>query len=256
MNSEPCILAIETSGRQGSVAVARGSELLAQRELPATMRHAVELMPAVRDLTQSQGWKPNEIDHLYLSLGPGSFTGLRIAVAIARALHQATGCKLIGVPSLAVIAQNAPVEFQIVLPILDAKRGQVFAARYERDAADTLQQTAAPALVSPAAFLHEARARAEQLSSKIENAGGQNSKIQIALLGEGVDYHREALFAQPHDNVFELPKSLWPGTAATVHRLGWQMAQRGEFSDPAQLLPIYIRLPEAEEVYRKKHPAA
>jgi tRNA threonylcarbamoyladenosine biosynthesis protein TsaB len=248
--SEPRILAIETSGRHGSVAVARGPELLAQRELPATMRHAVELMPAVRDLTQAQGWKANQIDHLYLSLGPGSFTGLRIAVAIARALHQATGCKLIGVPSLDVIAENAPPEFQIVLPILDAKRAQVFAARYERDPAGTLHRTAAPALVDPAAFLQEAIDLADELQSKIEN---QKSKTQIALLGEGIEYHRAALFSTPHENVTELPKPLWHGTAATLHRLGWQHAQQNNFANPATLIPIYIRLPEAEEVFRKKH---
>jgi tRNA threonylcarbamoyladenosine biosynthesis protein TsaB len=241
LNSERRILAIETSGRQGSVAVARGSELLAQRELPATMRHAVELMPAARDLTQAQGWKANEIEHLYLSLGPGSFTGLRIAVAIARAMHQAAGCRLVGVPSLDVLAENAPPEFQIVLPILDAKRGQVFSARYERDASGILHQTAPAALVDPSVFLQVALQIAAKTHSK------------VALLGEGIDYHRPALFSAPHENVTELPKPLWYRTAGTVHRLGWQQARQNNFSDPATLLPIYIRLPEAEEVYRKKH---
>lgn len=248
--SDPRIVAIETSGRHGSVAVARGLELLAQRELSSAMRHTVELMPAVQSLTQAQGWKPSEIDHLYLSLGPGSFTGLRIAVAIARALHQATGCKLVGIPSLQVIAENAPPEFAIVLPILDAKRNQVFAARYERTSDGTLTETAAPALVDPAAFLQEALIRADHPSSKLET---RISKLKIALLGEGLDYHRPALFSTPHENVTELPKPLWYGTAATVHRLGWKQAQQNNFANPATLLPIYIRLPEAEEVYRKKH---
>ena len=90
MSASPRILAIETSGRHGSVAVAAGPTVLAMQELPATSRHAIGLMPAIRDLTEQQGWKPAEIEHLYLSLGPGSFTGLRIAVAIAHALHQAS----------------------------------------------------------------------------------------------------------------------------------------------------------------------
>ena len=248
MNSEPRILALETSGRTGSVAVAQGPALLATRELPSTMRHAVELMPAIRDLTRGQGWQPHQIDHLYLSLGPGSFTGLRIAVAIARALHQATGCKLIGVPSLDVIAQNAPTEFHIVIPILDAKRNQVFAARYERDAAGTLMQTAAAALVDPAPFLEQAITRAHELDAS-QQSKIENRKSKIALLGEGLTHFHPALSPM----IEQLSPALWPGTAATVHRLGYQLAQEDQFSDPATLLPLYIRLPEAEEVYRKKH---
>src|ERR1041384_5041989 len=142
--SLPRIVAIETSGRHGSVAVGLGPTLLAQRPLLPTARHASELMPAIRDLTREQGWTSAQIDHFYLSLGPGSFTGLRIAVAIARAMAQATGVKLVGVPSLDVIAQNAPADCDIVLPVLDAKRGQVFSARYERspDRPEELTQSA------------------------------------------------------------------------------------------------------------------
>ncbi len=250
MSESPRILALETSGRTGSVAVAQGPALLATRELSSTMRHAVELMPAIRDLTREQGWRPEQIEHLYLSLGPGSFTGLRIAVAIARALHQAIGCKLIGVPSLDVIAQNAPQEFGIVIPILDAKRNQVFAARYERDAAGTLLQTAPAALVDPMAFLDQALARAEELkASPNSDFRLQTSDFKIALLGEGLTHFHPA----PSPIIEQLPPALWPGTAATVHRLGYALAQQDHFSDPVTLLPLYIRLPEAEEVYRKKH---
>jgi tRNA threonylcarbamoyladenosine biosynthesis protein TsaB len=238
----PRIVAIETSGRHGSVVVASGPTVLAARELPPTSRHAIELMPAIADLTRAQGWTPQEIDHLYLSLGPGSFTGLRIAVAIARAMHQASGgqLKLVGVPSLDVIAHNAPAEATVVLPILDAKRAQIFSARYERNRATGELTQAAPAgLYDPASFLQKAMGRAEAMG------GGS-----VALLGEGIEYHRAAL-AVP--GVVELPKELWHARAGMVHRLGYARAVAGRFSEAATLLPLYIRLPEAEEVYRKKH---
>lgn len=242
-DSLPRIVAIETSGRHGSVAVGRGPDLLASRELPASMRHAIELMPAIRELTAAQGWTPDQIDHVYLSLGPGSFTGLRIAVAIARALAQAAGCKLVGVPSLDVIAQNAPAEFRIVLPILDAKRGQVFSARYERDEHGVLLRTRQPALVDPAAFVADAVARAQEIAA-----------TPVAVLGEGVNHHRPALFSEKTaGRVAELDHALWPGQAAIVHRLGYARALANQFDSPATLLPLYIRLPEAEEVFRKKH---
>jgi len=228
------IVAIETSGRQGSVVVAMGEQVLSERVLLPTLRHAVELMPTIQTMVAAAGWEAKSIEHVYLSLGPGSFTGLRIAVAVARSMSQAIGCRVVGVPSLDVIAQNAQ-EGEVVVPILDAKRGQVFAARYEREGERGLRLAQAAALVDPESFVREAA----------EIGGGQ-----VAVLGEGVDYHRAAITA---GGGIELPRELWAGRASVVHRLGWERALRGEFSDPATLLPIYIRLPEAEEVWRRKH---
>lgn len=236
MAKGPRIVAIETSGRIGSVAVGCGAIFLAEKQLSSALRHAVELMPAVEQMTKEQGWAAGRIEQVYLSLGPGSFTGLRIAVAIARAMVQAIGCRVVGVPSLDVIAANAPAEFGVVVPVLDAKRGEVFAARYERDADGTLVRVAGPGLVDPAKFVHEA----------VERARGR----KVAALGEGVEYHRDAVLME---GVVELEKELWAGRASVVHRLGWEKAQQGRFSDATTLLPIYIRLPEAEEVWRKKH---
>jgi tRNA threonylcarbamoyladenosine biosynthesis protein TsaB len=247
----PRILALETSGRLGSVAVALGPTLLAVRQLSPDQRHAVELMPAIRDLTQAQGWAAADIDHIYLSLGPGSFTGLRIAVAVARAMAQATagGCKLIGVPSLDVIAHNAPPEFQIVIPMLDAKRNHVFAARYERQPNGELLPTAPAALVDPNNFLTQTLTLTEKrAASPISDFRLQTSDFKIALLGEALTH-----FQPTHPHVTSLPPDLWPARAQTVHQLGYALAQANHFSDPATLLPLYIRLPEAEEVYRKKH---
>jgi len=241
------IVAIETSGREGSVAVAAGGLLLRERTLPATVRHASEMAPAVQELVRWENWAPREIEQVYVSLGPGSFTGLRVATAFARALSQAVGCKLVGVPSLDVIAQNAPHEFGVVVPVLDAKRGQVFAAQFERNAAGELERTVEAGLVDPAEFVRAAAERGRELGGK------------VAVLGEGVEYHRAALLAgaaMGGGDVAELEKNLWHGRAAVVHRLGYAMAMRGEFTEPVTLLPIYVRLPEAEEVWRRKAQAA
>src|SRR4051812_10051197 len=121
-SAAPRIVAIETSGRHGSVVVAEGERVVGERVLSPELRHAVELMPAIDELTRAAGWSPDSIEQVYLSLGPGSFTGLRIAVAIARGMAQAIGVKIVGVPSLDVIAHNAPAEYPVVVPILDAKR--------------------------------------------------------------------------------------------------------------------------------------
>ena len=231
--SDVKILAIETSSRWGSVAMGEGDLVREVVRLPEGNRHAAELMPAIQRLTEKLGWRAEEIGEVYLSLGPGSFTGLRIAIAIARAMHQAIGCKLLGVPTLDVIAENAPERFAYVVPILDAKRGQVFSARFRRESRG-LVRILGPKLVDPGAFLRET----------VELAHG----APVAVLGEGVAYHQSALAS-----VEVLDPTLWPPSAETVYRLGRKLAGEGKYADPKTLLPTYIRLPEAEEVWRKKH---
>ncbi|HVS72131.1 MAG TPA: tRNA (adenosine(37)-N6)-threonylcarbamoyltransferase complex dimerization subunit type 1 TsaB [Phycisphaerae bacterium] len=237
------ILAIETSSRAGSVALGVGGDLVMERVLPAGSRHANALMPMVAGMMAEAGWKAGELEQVYVSIGPGSFTGLRIAVAVARALAQAIGggeggVRLVAVPTLEVIAENAPGEFGMVLPVLDAKRGQVFAGVYGRDAAGGLSAIELPQVAAPEAIVELALGRAGR----------------IALLGEGVDYHRERFAAAVGGGrVVEAARELWVPRAGVVHKLGYARAVRGEFTEAGALVPAYIRLPEAEEVYRRKH---
>src|SRR4051794_6884492 len=74
----PRALAIETSGRIGSVAVARNGVTLAVEQFPHGLQHAAEIIPRIDSLCRNQGWSPADLEELYLSVGPGSFTGLRI----------------------------------------------------------------------------------------------------------------------------------------------------------------------------------
>ncbi|NNM87213.1 MAG: tRNA (adenosine(37)-N6)-threonylcarbamoyltransferase complex dimerization subunit type 1 TsaB [Phycisphaerae bacterium] len=239
--NQPRIVAIETSGRIGSVAVGLGPQFLAERQFTAGMNHAIELMPTLRDLTVAQGWQPRQIQHVYLSIGPGSFTGLRIAVMVARSLAQAIGCLVVAVPTLDVLTQNAPAEARHLAVILDAKRGHVYAARYCRGAsaaagAGGWHCTAGPILTSPEEFVRQ-------------------SPKPLYVLGEGVDYHRPALRAGVDDDadLIELGRESWVARAAAVHELGWAMAGRGIFADVGSLVPLYIRLPEAQELWNRRH---
>ena len=234
MDKPPRLVAIETSSRIGEVAVARGPEVLGQRQFSKAMRHAVELMPAIRDLTQAQGWKPSDIDAVYVSAGPGSFTGIRIAITIARALQQAIGCQLVGVPTVDVLAANAPPEVEHLAVIMDAKRGQIYAAGYQRDVKSTeLRRTSGPLLTTPADFLAQA-------------------PRPLHIQGEGIDYHRPVI-AAAHGVIIELDKSLWQPRAVMVHQIGLALTRAGVFTPLNDLLPIYLRKAEAEEVWEKKH---
>jgi tRNA threonylcarbamoyladenosine biosynthesis protein TsaB len=235
-HAEPRILAVETSSRNGSIALAAGERLLAYRpfdQTRPTRDHAVDMLPMLDATLAELGWQPGDIQHIYVSAGPGSFTGLRIAFSFAKTLAFSLGCKLVLVPTVEVLAANAPPDAINVAVVLDAKRSQVYTAAFSRDAAgQPLRQVYPTQVVAPAEMLAAA-------------------PKPLSVLGEGIDYHRDALAFGP--DVIELPREIWPPRADVVARTGLAMAQAGRFTNPDDAIPIYLRRPEAEEVWEKKH---
>ncbi len=232
MTPMPRIVAIETSSRRGSVAIGCGGDLIATAEFSADQRHAAELLPAIDRLCRSAGWPPASIEQVYVSIGPGSFTGLRVAVTTARHLSLAVGARLVGVESLAVIADNARLAAtppDRLAVILDAKRKQVFAASFERRRGE-YAAVEAPALVEPAAWL-------------------TGLPRPLAVTGEGIGYHQAAVDAA---GVEVLEESLRLPRAESVHQLGWRLACAGRFAARDALVPLYIRRPEAEEIWEQR----
>lgn len=219
-------LAIETSGRAGSIAIAEDGVLLAEDVFPSGLRHAAELLPRIDRLCRTRGWGPGDLSELYVSAGPGSFTGLRIGVTLAKTLAFATGAKIVAVPSMQVLVRNAPAEAQHVIVVLDARRGHVFAARFTRDVTGNLIE-AEPAHLD---MLPDILAR---------------SPRPAHLLGEGIPYHKQSI---PDDaRLIITPEAIWQARVEHVVTIGYQMAQEGHFASPDQLTPIYLRKPEAEE---------
>ncbi|HEX8911855.1 MAG TPA: tRNA (adenosine(37)-N6)-threonylcarbamoyltransferase complex dimerization subunit type 1 TsaB [Humisphaera sp.] len=231
----PRAIAIETSGRIGSVAVARDGVVLAEDAFPHGLQHAAEMVPRLDALCRAQGWSPADVEELYVSVGPGSFTGLRIGVTMAKTFALATGARLVAVPSVDVLARNAPSDARHAVIVLDAKRDQIFTARFDR-AADGSWAPVEPAhLGSLAAML-------------------ARSPRPVHLIGEGIPFHRK--FVPAGDaGVVETPEAAWRARAAVVVELGHAAARAGRFADADRLTPIYIRLPEAEEKWLAAHAA-
>ncbi|UCG58499.1 MAG: tRNA (adenosine(37)-N6)-threonylcarbamoyltransferase complex dimerization subunit type 1 TsaB [Phycisphaerales bacterium] len=182
MAQNPLILTVETSSRIGSVALAFGEQICGEHTFSAPLRHSAEIFPAMCRLLEEIASEPQDIEHIYISIGPGSFTGLRIAATMAKLMHLANATKVVAVDSLDIIAANvadyieqrcprpgdprrpfsceapgssAPLqpsyhaELSEELPeriaaVLDAKRGQFFVAVYEsrRDGNPTHDQNA------------------------------------------------------------------------------------------------------------------
>lgn len=239
MTENPLILAVETSGRAGSVAIALGKKMLAETTFSGLMRHSSEIFPAIHGLLQAFSRKPKDIEHIYISVGPGSFTGLRIAVALARTIHLANAAKIVAVDTMDVIAANATdyieqknTAIEKIATILDAKRRQFFIAVYER----TRPKRPATNEGIWKRILPDSLMTASQF---IDTFAGKAEPIW--LLGEGLLYYEDAFKAE---SIHFLDKNYWNPTAAKVHSIGWQMALQKKFADPLTLQPAYLRRPE------------
>ena len=125
------ILAVETSGLEASIALAAGDELLAEHVLDtAGRRNAQLLVPAVDEMLQRFSFQPSDIDVIAVSIGPGSFTGLRVGVTFAKTFAWVNGARLVAVDTLQGLAQRVtPAKGEITV-ISDAQRGDVFVNSY------------------------------------------------------------------------------------------------------------------------------
>jgi tRNA threonylcarbamoyladenosine biosynthesis protein TsaB len=217
-------LAIETSSRHGSVTLGRADVMLATVELPEQRRHAVELMPAIDRLCRDHGAGPRAIGEIYVSVGPGSFTGLRVGVTTAKILGRVTGAKLVAVPTLAVVAANAPADMPRVAVMLNAKGGRCFTGVFEE-----ARPVGEPSLMTPAELANMYRG---------------------PLIGDHLPP-----FDWPED-VQLLDSSLAVPRSAVVWSIGRKLAVEGRFTPALEFVPLYVRLPEAEELWQARNQQA
>lgn len=225
------VLAIESSGRMGSVAIAAGPDLLAEKSITGPMRHSSELFPAIQQLLAGVSAAPDDIKDVYISVGPGSFTGLRIAVTIAKMMNLTLGVRIVTVDTLDVIAENidsATADRMAV--VLDAKRSQFFTAAY----------------ISQQGRWHKTLENSLLTSPQLMDILGTEP---VLLAGEGLMYHKDK-FKSPCVSIAE--ESLWYPHAASVHKLGYEKALANQFTNVITLQPAYLRRPEPEEKWEQK----
>ncbi len=217
-------IAIETSCRTGSVALGRDDELLGRLAFEAGGRHATQLIARLRTLLDDAGVRPRDVDEVYVSAGPGSFTGLRVGVTAVRTFAQAVSrVRCVSVPTAWVVAENAmELSWEHLGVIMDARRGSVFATVFAR-AGQTPRELSPGAAVAIGDFLATA-------------------PRPILLVGEGLAY--ESLEGDGVDAVAE-QSAIHTPTAENVWRVGRRLAGAGQFTDYSRLLPTYAREPEA-----------
>jgi tRNA threonylcarbamoyladenosine biosynthesis protein TsaB len=229
------ILAVETSGTRGGIALAEDETILEEVSLAEGLRHGRDLVLTIKQACEKAGWDRRHIDLAAVSIGPGSFTGIRIGVTFAKVLAFDAATKVVAVPSFHALARSAPPEKARIVTVVDAKRGGLFASIFERreeaagaGAISDLAEVFGPALIEP-----------EELAKRITPPA--------YILGHGIVKGREAL-----SGFEQAPLALWGIRPAVVARIGLEMARRGEYADPLKLEPLYIRPPEAEELWERR----
>lgn len=124
------ILAIESSNQTMSVATMENGLVVAEYTRNGNLQHSTQLMPAIEQVMKSSGWKPFELDRIAVTKGPGSYTGVRIGATIAKTLAWTLNKPLIPISSLKVLAANGLLSDAIIIPLIDARRRNVYASIY------------------------------------------------------------------------------------------------------------------------------
>ncbi len=250
----PVLLALETSGKSGSVAILRdeaGSLFYDMEYLSPESGSAKTLAPAIERLMAKNNIEMHSLAAIALLTGPGSFTGLRVGVATAKTMAYALKIPIVEIDTLDVIALQCPIPSASVVAVLDAYRGQVFCAEYSVKIASALsgfEKISATEIVDIGALL----ARAQQQAVVVPT---------IDFCGPGCDRIRKYL-ADPENGELTvasnpLARMRWidgPATAPfaeSVARLGYVKLLAGDTLDPFCLQPRYFRGSAAEETAAK-----
>jgi tRNA threonylcarbamoyladenosine biosynthesis protein TsaB len=227
------VLGIDTSTPCGSVGLVDEDRIVADHILNIPVTHSERLLSSVEEVLREAGYTLEDMDGWALSIGPGSFTGLRIGVSAVKGLAFATGKPVAGVPTLDILAsQIAPTPY-LICPVLDARKGEVYTALYRYEDGNF------PGRLSP----YQA-CRPEALAGQIRE--------KTIFIGDGVKTYGDLLRNHlPSLAVFPV-SSLHLPYGSTVACLGLDLLRRGKELDLAAFTPIYVRPSEAELKWREK----
>lgn len=215
------ILAFDTSSKALSVAVLDGKNLLADVTVNIKKNHSITLMPAIDFLMRSVDLQPSDLDRIVVAQGPGSYTGLRVAVATAKTLAYTLNIELVGVSSLYALAAAADFD-GLVVPIMDARRNNVYAGFYKNG-----QSVKADQHMSFTAVLEAVKA-----------------ETKVMFVGE-VDNFRDQIEEA-------LPQAVILPVLPSAYAIG-KYGQSLEPADVDSFVPNYLKRVEAEENWLKTH---
>ncbi len=226
------ILGIETATRTGSVAVMDEGGVVAEYTLNIELTHSERLMSTVDRVLSDTGIKIADIDGFAVSIGPGSFTGLRIGLAAVKGLALVTGKPVAPVPTLKALAWNLPHAEYPICPLLDARKKEVYAALYRFEESGLTE------------VMGESVISLKELGARLTD--------RTIFTGEGAHLFRDDIRSLFGERALFAPASARVPSAASVAELGMLQLKAGSHADPDSLTPLYIRRPEAEVAWEKR----
>lgn len=221
------ILGVESATTQVGCAIGGVEGVLASFCSNRGRRHAETLTPAIQFVCQQARVEMREISAVAVDIGPGLFTGLRVGIATAKAVAQALRVPMLGISSLDLLAFPVRWSNRVIVPVIDARRGEVFTAFY-RQVPGGVQRLSPPALMTPNDLASELLARPED----------------HLLVGDGA-LRYASTFSALGDVEIGTPGDAYPSAASLVE-LAHPRAIREEFVQPWELEPLYLRRSDAE----------
>lgn len=216
------ILSLNTSTKQYSLAVMEQETVLGEYLLLSGSSHFRDLMPCFEDLLKKTNLTHGQLEGIAVAIGPGSFTGIRVGLALAKGLSQGLGIPIIGVSTLEALASQILYAREDICPVMSSRKGEVFAALFMRDRHNHLMR-----------IEEDAGLPVEKLPRLIKKKTiviGNDFTVQGPLVKQYLG--KNALLAPPH---------FWNLRASSIGALGEERLKRGDSDSVSDLVPVYLR---------------
>jgi tRNA threonylcarbamoyladenosine biosynthesis protein TsaB len=221
------ILGIDTATSVASVGLVCDGEPLAEESRSETSSHTEILLPLISGLLARCGVELAAVQGMGVSIGPGSFTGLRVALSTVKGFAYALGQRVVGVPTLEALARTVTDWDGEICSILDARKGEVYTAFFRYDRYGQLERLTPDQVCPPQALL-------------------DHLLTPCLFLGDGVKTYGQLIQERYGPAAQLLPFATHHPRGAVVAKMAWERLSRGEHDDLGALVPRYVRLPEAE----------
>ncbi|QGT98751.1 tRNA threonylcarbamoyladenosine biosynthesis protein TsaB [Candidatus Syntrophocurvum alkaliphilum] len=228
------VLAVDSATPTQGVALFYDNRLIKEEFTNIKKTHSETLMLVIDRVLNECSYKVDDLDAIAISIGPGSFTGLRIGLATVKGLCQGANISLIGIPTLDAMAENVYSDNALICPLLNARKQEVYTAIYTSDSYRKNKITDYIA-VSP-----------EKLCEIIQNQLHNYNKDKVIFLGDGYEPYKEVFQQKLDKKVMCAPLHMMYPRASSMGAIAIDKYNKQEFDDPFAIRPLYLRLSEAE----------
>lgn len=228
------ILAIDSATPVAGVALIKDKALLREEFINFKKTHSETLMPMVDQILRECEVAVQDLTAIAVTIGPGSFTGLRIGLAAAKGLSLAIGKPLVGISTLDVMAHNIVLSDSLICPLLDARKQEVYTAFYDVTG------------IYPQRLTEDMACSPEEMINRALDQAEISGKKKITLLGDGFHPYSEYFEERLQERLLVPPVHLMLPRASALGSLACLQAEQGHFDDAFKLRPVYVRLSEAE----------